>query len=380
MVAAILIAGGSLNILILNSEPDHTGGSAKLGGTVGGHRARGATIHVDAENASDETGNGSADNPYETIQKAIEVAYANDTIIVQSGRYYELVYIDKPLNLIGNTTGGRGEAVLPIIDGRQDGNPVTLASDGIWFQGFNVTNSSNTYTEDGVRVLSENNTIIDCVLQNNLRSGIWFESVGVNRVENCLSYGNGWYGIHAKGSNGIVVENCVVRNNDRDGIYFESTHNSTVLNNHAYGNHGDGIVIIDSPDITIIGNNASTNWYNGIESWNSHRTRIFNNTANDNRDEDGVGITYSDNNTVVNNTCLSNRRGFHIRDSSDNVIRGNTAHENDRGIHLTASSERNHIEDNVVSDNDGGIGLEYTSNDNEIHKNNANGSGWCISL
>lgn len=380
MVAAILIAGGSLNILILNSEPDHTGGSAKLGGTVGGHRGRGATIHVDAENASDETGNGSADNPYETIQKAIEVAYANDTIIVQSGRYYELVYIDKPLNLIGNTTGGRGEAVLPIIDGRQDGNPVTLASDGIWFQGFNVTNSSNTYTEDGVRVLSENNTIIDCVLQNNLRSGIWFESVGVNRVENCLSYGNGWYGIHAKGSNGIVVENCVVRNNDRDGIYFESTHNSTVLNNHAYGNHGDGIVIIDSPDITIIGNNASTNWYNGIESWNSHRTRIFNNTANDNRDEDGVGITYSDNNTVVNNTCLSNRRGFHIRDSSDNVIRGNTAHENDRGIHLTASSERNHIEDNVVSDNDGGIGLEYTSNDNEIHKNNANGSGWCISL
>jgi parallel beta-helix repeat protein len=60
------------------------------------------TYHV-ATTGSDVTGDGSTDNPWATIQHAIDQASSGDTITVAAGVYNERITIEKPLTLRGAT-------------------------------------------------------------------------------------------------------------------------------------------------------------------------------------------------------------------------------------------------------------------------------------
>lgn len=70
------------------------------------------TLYVNAGSGSDSSGTGSSGSPYATINKAIDEAAANDTILVQDGTYVEVVQIDKEGLRVQNDTGHS-----PVIDG-----------------------------------------------------------------------------------------------------------------------------------------------------------------------------------------------------------------------------------------------------------------------
>jgi parallel beta-helix repeat protein len=137
-------------------------------------------IYVDDDGCAD----------YESIQDAINVSNAGDTVYVYNGTYYENIVIDKPITLLGenkNTT---------IIDGGVKGDSVSINSKDVTIQGFTITNGKTDIRLDicraGIRVTESNCVIKENIIQDN-QLGIF----GL-RVTNLTIFRNQFYG------NGIV--------------------------------------------------------------------------------------------------------------------------------------------------------------------------------
>ena len=59
------------------------------------------TIHV-VTTGSDDTGDGSEDNPYATIQKGVDMSMDGDTVLVASGDYAGSIVVDaKSITILG---------------------------------------------------------------------------------------------------------------------------------------------------------------------------------------------------------------------------------------------------------------------------------------
>ena len=76
-----------------------------------------------------------------SIQAAIDLSAAHDTIYVHQGTYHEHnIVINKPLLLVGFNR--------PIIDGDHKSEIVTIASDSVVLRGFQIQNVGFSFTKD----------------------------------------------------------------------------------------------------------------------------------------------------------------------------------------------------------------------------------------
>jgi nitrous oxidase accessory protein len=71
--------------------------------------------------------------PGDSIQAAIFSAHVGDLILVQEGRYYEHLKVDKPLTLQGQG--------MPLFDATASGSAITLKASGITIAGFKILNA-----------------------------------------------------------------------------------------------------------------------------------------------------------------------------------------------------------------------------------------------
>ena len=129
---------------------------------------------------------GSGPNNYTTIQSAIDDTFDGDTVFVYSGTYFEILYIDKPINLIGENKE------TTIIDGFK-GDNVIVAESGVTISSFTVKNSGNV-TRDmaGIKIFSNVNITGNIICLNNI-------------------------GIYCKGTN-ISIQDNIISNNQEGGI------------------------------------------------------------------------------------------------------------------------------------------------------------------
>jgi parallel beta-helix repeat protein len=115
---------------------------------------------------------------YNIIQKAIDASHAGDTILVQSGTYYENVYVSRELTLRGVDTG-KG---IPVINAGGSGSVITLYADNITLDGFNVTKSGTCGCGNaGIRIMSNNSTIFGNIAYGN-KYGIYCANHIGNRI------------------------------------------------------------------------------------------------------------------------------------------------------------------------------------------------------
>ncbi|MDP6415501.1 MAG: fibronectin type III domain-containing protein, partial [Gammaproteobacteria bacterium] len=243
---------------------------------------------------SDFTGNGSANYPYKTIQKGIDVAGDSSLILVANGTYNESIdYSGKELTVasyywLDMDTSHVSATTISAVEGRV----VNLDTDGSEFLGFTVTSgdasqgsgiyasdqvtianciiTGNGYTStgSGAGIYCANNsevTISTCTITGNSITGDNSEGAGVycgsnttvdfidctitaNTITGDLSHGAG---IFAEASSALSLSNCDVNEN---AIVGESAAGAGV---HSVG------ATLDVSDCDISGNTVTTEFPSG---------------------------------------------------------------------------------------------------------------------
>jgi hypothetical protein len=145
------------------------------------------TVWRVAIDGSDETGDGTFENPFATIQHGIDVSGPNEAVLVAEGIYHENI-TNLNETLIG---AGIGKSIIRGVN--YDTNPVVTVNSTTVLMGFTITNGWGA----GINA-SANTTIINCEISNNMGSGINMGGYNEHHyIYNCKILNNGSSGISA---------------------------------------------------------------------------------------------------------------------------------------------------------------------------------------
>lgn len=246
-----------------------------------------ATFFVDNSGSpacSDSAGNGSATNPWCTINYGLSHISGGDTLNVKAGTYREDVYISGPAGTAANPTtiqAYQGQTVTILGAGVNSGRVKIVNTSYITFRGFTISN---------------------------FNQGLFVETADHITISNCIVYNIGQEAIHVHaGSSFVTIDTCTVHDAgvwafDGEGIYIgtgdssplDNTNHVVVKNCTIFNTTDEGIELkIGTHDVTIDGNliyNANTvdNGYGGaaievnqavgsFQHWDSNPNHIIRN-------------------------------------------------------------------------------------------------------
>ncbi len=263
---------------------------------------------------------GTGGGNYSSIQDAIDNASNGDTVFVfdDSSPYYENIFVDKSINLIGedrNTT---------IIDGSGIKDVVSISNWGVNISGFKIRNSGNI-SNAGINIRSSNNIISGNIISPNNFYGINIYSSSSNIISgNTISLNNLYAIFLSFSSNNIISGNTISSNND-SGIYLSSSSNNTISGNNISSNSEYGLVFGSSSNNTISGNNISSNSKPGIIFYPFSNNNIISGNIISLNENHGIQLSSSNNYNIIsgNNISSNNNSGIYLGSSSNNVIYNN---------------------------------------------------------
>jgi len=309
---------------------------------------------------------------YSIIQDAIDNASNGDTVFVYnySSPYYENVFVDKSINLIGE------DKETTVIDGSGIGIIINISSDDSVIKDFTIKKGEYGIYLDS----SDFNNISNCLILENTygiylntycdynyfyNNNIEDNSVGVYFFDECK-----W--------NSFISN--IIENNLGDGIHLHygvSSDNNdfnTILNNSVCFNSGDGVDIGSTCSGNVLdGNSLDSNVGFGVRLFQLDNYIYRSNTVS------GESIHYFydvhgtlDDPVVVEDQVLSvknaiNKAKVYVYDSSNILIRNCTL-ENGSNMNLCLDSSENISVDNCTIDNQY-YGVVFYSSDYNVISN-----------
>ena len=297
-----------------------------------------------------------------TIQEAIDVASAGDTIEVPAGTYNEEVLIDKQLTLLGTN------ANESIIDGG-DTTAVTISANNVTVDGFTL--------DGGITLDDRLNTISGGTISNNIitKADSFAEPI---KAQNGIRLGLDSGG---QGVDHITIENNTISNNLEKGIRFSNT---------KIGDKGPQRISY----ITIRNNEIKDNGSAGMETYGPGFNIITGNTINGNSGN-GINLKFDDDDVVTGNIITNNTGpGITLRQVTNSTVENNivSGHQSEdpvpscqsvsggkgSGIHIFDVSVNNTIRFNDISSNNYGIFIhskdDLKPSGNSINDNNISGN------
>jgi parallel beta-helix repeat protein len=247
------------------------------------------------------------------------------------------------------------------VAGEQDDATITA-----WSWNANVSDSATIITRVGA-VLNQN-------------TGIWYptiqEAVDYASAGDTLWARNGTYHENVNVYKQLTIigenrENTIIDGGGNGNVVYISSNEVsinefTIKNSGAYWDYS-GIKI--DGDYCNIENNKIVENNRGVHIYSSYN-RIFGNIMSN--EWAGIQIDWSsnNNNTISNNTLLSNGEfGIVLSDSTGNIIDSNVITLTNEGIRLEGSSYKNMISNNSISTGQFAIRLRYYPHNNTISNN-----------
>jgi len=222
---------------------------------------------------------------YTTIQEAINANETSDgqTIFVEKGTYYEHVIVNKTISLVGE------DKSTTVIDGNETTTEfcLNITANNVKVSGFTVQRSKY-----GI-VLNSSHTLVK-------------ENIVLN---------NDW-GIYAKSDNNSIVRNVIEQS--LDGIHLRGSYTTVAQNFLSHNSFA--IYTYMCRNNTIVGNEVSTSPW-GIELVQSEYLVVICNTVSYSS-RYGIGLAYSNNNTIYHNNIINNANQFFILQSYNNTWDG----------------------------------------------------------
>jgi nitrous oxidase accessory protein len=292
-----------------------------------------------------------------SIHQAIESANNGDRIIVKQGFYNEgNIIIDKSVELIGEN--------LPVIDGANNTEIITVHADNVLIRGFIVQNSGASNLKDmaGIKIENskncriESNELINNFFAVYLGNSSYCSVISNNIHSNAVSESSSGNGIHLWKCNNILIDNNSVTGH-RDGIYFEFVTNSKVT-----------------------GNISRNNLRYGLHFMFSHGDTYENNTFGSNGA--GVAVMYTKNVKMISNRFENNwgpnAYGLLLKDIENSFIFKNTFYKNTTAVFMEGGI-RLYFNDNDFTENGWAMKIQGDCTDDTLIHNNFTGNTFDIS-
>jgi len=172
---------------------------------------------------------GTLKHPYQHINDAVSNSKPGDTIYVNEGTYHENITIDKTITLVGEDKSNT------IIDGMNNDTILYVTKDNVNILDFTIRNSGGYKGNAGVKLISDNNQVTDCIIHRT-KTGIYLDDSDENEISNCLFHTNG-EGIFLDTSSNCEIKDCEFCHN-AIGINLQSSTENNIQN--CYGGSGIG--------------------------------------------------------------------------------------------------------------------------------------------
>lgn len=293
---------------------------------------------------------------FEKIQLAINQSNHGDTIIVHEGVYNEgNLLINKSLHILGINR--------PIIDGQSKFEVVSIKSNRVVFDGFQVQHSGYATLEDpcGIKVYDSKYVVLsNNILEDNF-FGIYLQYSDGCVVKNnkIKAYGQAEQqignGIHCWKSDSLQIIGNTIEGH-RDGIYFEFVTNSIIWRNVSIRNIRYGLHFMFSNDDAYIFNVFRKNGA-GVAVMFTKNVKMFNNVFEQNWGDAAYGML--------------------LKEINDSYIFGNVFVSNTAGIFMDGTN-RVKVEKNIFKNNGWGMKIQASCTQSEVTLNNFQGNTFDI--
>ncbi|NQV15930.1 right-handed parallel beta-helix repeat-containing protein, partial [bacterium] len=261
----------------------------------------GPVWHISTE-GSDETGNGSEDAPFASIQFGIDASQSNDTVLVLPGTYVETINYNGKNVVLGSLTlitGDTSYISQTIIDGDQASSVVTFGSaedSTAVLLGFTIRNG-RALNGGGIICYNTSPQIVSCRISGNTATsfggGLCFDVNSKARIENCLIDSNDATlggGVFCEINSDIKITDVIIRGNvatNLGGGFYCTEANPTFERVLVEGN---------------IANAYGGVYFHGTESIETFLNKV---TIVDNVAVTGGGLNSSHANTILTvNNCI----------------------------------------------------------------------------
>jgi len=377
-------------------------------------------IHVDDD--FDNTTLGWGKTRFNTTQAGINAANSYGNVYIADGTYEGNIYINKPVNLIGESLNG------VIIKANQSGAVITISlTNDVTIDPMTIQHINNTSGDNGINIENSNNIILEDLIVKDNYMGIKVVSSDNIEINNCSIYNSSAYmeqlaGISIKWSSNVdIIDNkfynqTTLATEDAQFLYisgnnfyqtggwvmfegtaFENITTYTVPDTNfvegrplLYRVNSTGLDISgDIGELILVNVNSSTIhdatfMYSPIGIW-SFYSHLNNFTKNNiTMTWFGISLRYSNNNSISENNIYDvyvSALGIE-GDSDDNRVFSNIIDNctswmaDEPAVQINGLADDNKIFDNIIRNNNfTAIEIDDNAMYNEIYQNNITDNG-----
>ncbi|MDW3191129.1 MAG: nitrous oxide reductase family maturation protein NosD [Cytophagales bacterium] len=305
-----------------------------------------------------------------SLEKAVELAEASDTIQIKAGTYKSVnLELKKPLTIIG-------EAGV-VLDGNNEGYILRILCNDVRLKGLKLINAGKSYTRDyaAIYISHSSNFHIDQIEIVDPFFGILIEKSSNGRVQHVKVFGtskqedDAGNGIHAWHCSNLNIHANEIQGM-RDGIYLEFVDDSLIDKNKAVGNIRYGLHFMFSNHDRYHNNHFKNNGA-GVAVMFSKFIEMRNNEFLENWGTSSYGLLLKEiyDAEVKDNLFYQNTTAVFIDGTTRLKYAGNTFKLNGWAIRVSGGCYENEITANNFISNSFDVSYNSRVNDNTVNGN-----------